>query len=77
MTDKIREELTKGHKLLGLDKCAGELLIEPLGNTDYMGFAMACPRRIFHGSTEFPMYSTYRNADHQYFIVRRCGIPCR
>ena len=31
-TDKIREELMKGHKLLGGYR-AGELLIEPLGNT--------------------------------------------
>lgn len=53
-TDKIREELMKGHKLLGVYR-AGELLIEPLGNTGlYM--VMACPS-VFSTEVLNSMYS--------------------
>ena len=53
-TDKIREELMKGHKLLGVYR-AGELLIEPLGNTG-LYTVMACPS-VFSTEVLNSMYS--------------------
>ena len=53
-TDKIREELMKGHKLLGGYR-AGELLIEPLGNTG-LYTVMACPS-VFSTEVLNSMYS--------------------
>lgn len=53
-TDKIREELMKGHKLLGVYS-AGELLIEPLGNTG-LYTVMACPS-VFSTEVLNSMYS--------------------
>ena len=66
-TDKIREELMKGHKLLGVYR-AGELLIEPLGNTG-LYTVMACPS-VFSTEVLNSMYSI----DHPCFWLC-CFFP--
>lgn len=53
-TEQIREELMNGHKLLGGYR-AGELLIEPLGNTG-LYTVMACPS-VFSTEVLNSMYS--------------------
>ena len=53
-TEQIREELMNGHKLLGVYR-AGELLIEPLGNTG-LYTVMACPS-VFSTEVLNSMYS--------------------
>lgn len=74
-TDKIREELMKGHKLLGGLSC-GRIVDRTFGKYRII-YGNGMSKCIFHGSTEFHVQCTYRNADHQCFIVCRCGIPCR
>lgn len=53
-TEQIREELMNGHKLLGVYR-AGELLIEPLGNTG-LYTVLACPS-VFSTEVLNSMYS--------------------
>ncbi len=72
--EQIRHELMSGHKLLGVYR-AGELLIQPLGESG-LYTAWSCPSVFFNREVlKFHVQCVDRDADHQCHSVCFGGFP--